>query len=115
MTTQNQPQAEHDPEIAENIAALKSMRDLYNTAQEVVYAEERWLRSRGWQHTSDTPGCYWLWIKPVDQGRTAMCDRSTAMTIERALIHEQANQNDIWETEDGEFRVGSEDAPDDDA
>jgi hypothetical protein len=36
-----------------------------------------WLRNNGWEHTSSTPGCYWMWRK-----NEFFCDTATAERIE---------------------------------
>lgn len=40
------------------------------------------LRARGWEYTSDSPGCYWLWQKKLKDGRTVLCTLETAVRFE---------------------------------
>lgn len=44
-------------------------------------AETKWLTSSGWQHTSSTPGSYWLWMKEWD-GKTFLVEQATAARIQ---------------------------------
>jgi hypothetical protein len=37
-----------------------------------------WLRENGWELTSDTPGCFWMWRKGE-----FFCDAGTAERIQR--------------------------------
>lgn len=55
------------------------------TAGDISWAREllefdvdAFLRSRGWTHTSDTPGSIWLWTKEID-GKTFLVDKDTAI------------------------------------
>ena len=42
---------------------------------------DSWLRSRGWSHTSETPGCYWMWQREW-KGKTFLVDTTTAERIQ---------------------------------
>jgi len=48
------------------------------------YRIDAFLRSRGWGHTSSTPGSLWLWTKLIG-GETYYVDRGTAMHMEATL------------------------------
>jgi hypothetical protein len=39
---------------------------------------DEWLRQNGWEHTSSTPGCFWMWRKGE-----FFCDAITAERIQR--------------------------------
>jgi hypothetical protein len=39
---------------------------------------DKWLRENGWEHTSHTPGCFWMWRKGE-----FFCDADTAERIQR--------------------------------
>jgi hypothetical protein len=41
----------------------------------------KWLRLRGWQYTSSTPGSYWMWTKEWD-GKHFLVDEKTAERIQ---------------------------------
>jgi hypothetical protein len=50
--------------------------------------KSRYLRARGWKHTSTTPGCYWLWEKTLvdERGvRVALVDLDTAVRLQQHL------------------------------
>lgn len=49
--------------------------------QELRHAAEAHLRSRGWKHTSSTPGSYWMWVAEID-GQKFMVDFIAAMRIQ---------------------------------
>lgn len=40
-----------------------------------------YLRSKGWKHTSSTPGCYWMWEREIG-GRTLLVELATAVRIQ---------------------------------
>ena len=42
---------------------------------------DAFLRKRGWNHTSSTPGSYWLWNKVID-GKSLYVDQGHALSIE---------------------------------
>jgi hypothetical protein len=44
---------------------------------------DKWLELNGWKHTSQTPGCFWMWRKD-----DWFCDAGTAERIERILCSE---------------------------
>jgi hypothetical protein len=73
--------------------------------QDLTYETEAYLRSKGWKHTSSTPGCFWLWEREltiVTHGRpgteferterkvTALMPLDTAVSIQRHLDIEAA-------------------------
>lgn len=64
------------------LLAIKSLRD------EATYSLEKLMRDRGWKHTSDTPGCRWLWEKKLADGRTALVNLETAADFETELCGE---------------------------
>lgn len=52
-------------------------------AQEAAEEErDRYLRSRGWEHTCDNPACTWLWQKPLPDGRIVLVDGDTALSLQ---------------------------------
>lgn len=46
---------------------------------------DAYLRGRGWIYTSDTPGNFWLWSRELDNGRTILVPRDTAISIQESL------------------------------
>ena len=51
--------------------------------EQIGFAVDRYLRRKGWKHTSSTPGCYWLWEKALPDGRVALVSRDIAVRFER--------------------------------
>ncbi len=41
----------------------RSGNEIEDAANELEQAKHRYLRSHGWQYTSSTPGCLWMWVK----------------------------------------------------
>lgn len=58
-----------------------------NAIGDAEYALERaqheYLRSHGWEYTSATPGCLWLWRKATPKGETLLVDTSLAIAMQR--------------------------------
>lgn len=67
---------------------LDELLEIDNMHNEANHRADNLLRSRGWEHTSDTPGCIWQWVKKLPDGRTAMVDRARAIDIETELCGE---------------------------
>lgn len=44
-------------------------------------AEHKWLRDKGWSETSQTPGCYWMWLMEWG-GKTLLVNQQTAARIQ---------------------------------
>lgn len=47
-------------------------------------AREDYLRARGWKHTCETPGSYWLWEKRIDE-RTFLMNEEAAFSIQARI------------------------------
>lgn len=47
------------------------------------FKKDALLRKRGWQHTSSTPGCIWLWKKEIKGHGMVMVNRDTAIYISK--------------------------------
>lgn len=50
-----------------------------------------YLRKSGWNYTSSTPGCYWMWTKEIE-GRTYMVDAGHADSFQRDLDYREMNK-----------------------
>lgn len=61
---------------------VAQIRRFESDREQIQFKMEAHLRERGWEHTSQTPGCYWRWVKKLPDGRTVMCDFGAAITIE---------------------------------
>lgn len=55
---------------------------------------EKILRRRGWEYTSSTPGCIWMWQKKLPDGRTILTNAETAKSFEEQLCGEEYEAND---------------------
>lgn len=82
---------------------LKSYDDVMHEREMLEFAIDAFLRSKGWTHTSSTPGCLWLWCKTLKWSETnrddrakggfrktwhtkhVMTDKKTALWIQRTL------------------------------
>lgn len=51
-------------------------------------SEEAFLRERGWKHTCNTPGSFWLWEKMLPDGRMILAARGQAIDMQRWLDSE---------------------------
>lgn len=82
------------------------MTERFDYQDEMTALHERaesYLRSRGWEHTSSTPACYWLWIKAMPEhaatkavpaGTLMLCDREMALAMEARLDYEERLRSD---------------------
>ena len=53
-----------------------------------------YLEKCGWKYTCETPGCFWLWQRALDDGRTVLTDRETAVRI-AATMNEPDEPGDV--------------------
>lgn len=44
----------------------RSGNEIADATDAVERAKFAYLRSHGWQYTSSTPGCMWMWVKVCD-------------------------------------------------
>lgn len=49
---------------------------------------EAYLRAKGWKHTSQTVGCYWMWFKTIN-GQSYGCSTADAFRIQDSLDREE--------------------------
>lgn len=78
---------------------MKTVEAVRYEREMLEFKVDAYLRSKGWEHTSSTPGCLWLWVKlvkwttlefPKKNGRwtkvkhehLVMTDKNTALSIE---------------------------------
>lgn len=78
----------------EEVRAAKTVHDIAFLREQFGYAEDEFLRRRGWKHTSDTPGCFWMWQREID-GKVYSVSKSTALSMEEI--------NDVHEDEDDDL------------
>mgnify|MGYP001596777083 CR=1 FL=1 len=55
---------------------------------ELQHRTEAYLRAKGWEHTSSTVGCYWMWFKTVE-GRQYGCSTDDAFRIQDVIDREE--------------------------
>lgn len=60
---------------------LNNPDDFESARQEIEWAENKYLKEHGWVHTSDSPGCIWLWAKQW-QGKILMVPRAIAISMQ---------------------------------
>ena len=90
-----QPQAQTESAIADSVQRpcsatpfLEKLYEIKAMRDEANHRTDRLLRERGWEYTSQTPGCVWQWVKKLPDGRTAMVDIGRAIDIETELCGE---------------------------
>jgi len=79
------------------MADLKSIAHLRWEREQARFAEEAYLRGKGWKHTSKTPGSYWLWEREL-AGRRVLVDFEFALRIQEqaeALACECPTPHDV--------------------
>lgn len=69
MTTEQVKRIDAEQRTAKRIEELR---------REAENLRDNWLRKCGWEHTSKTPGCFWMWRKDE-----FFCDAETAERIQR--------------------------------
>lgn len=61
---------------------------IYDKLNQIDYDRSRvihkFLDERGWEHTSSTPGCYWMYKKTIN-GCVFLVGPETALNFEHAL------------------------------
>ena len=58
--------------------------------QGALHLEENWLRSRGWEHTSSTVGCYWMWERELTEPIYSAAKKTGERTRVYLVTHETA-------------------------
>lgn len=76
-----------------------SLQDLQQHEFELEEGRRRFLRDRGWNYTSDHPGCVWLWDKVVD-GKTYCVDEHVAVGFEEWWENLKESE-ELFEEDDG--------------
>ncbi len=92
---------------------MKTRDDVLHAREMLEFEVDDYLRSKGWKHTSTTPGCFWLWCKDVEwtttqrifpapstgvephwetttHKRSVMTDKDTALAIQGHFDDEEA-------------------------
>ena len=75
------------------------MEEQMTVLPRVPFEKEDFLRNRGWKHSSDTPGSYWLWRKSID-GKDYTGNTKEALSLERAIEEREAWKSEAKEDEE---------------
>lgn len=68
--------------------------------EQLGFRESAWLRAKGWEHTCETPGSFWLWRKVLEAphargknppGTVILVDQDMALTLQEWM--------DAWEAD----------------
>jgi hypothetical protein len=60
---------------------LKEITEIERLRSRAENKRGQWLRNRGWEYTSSTPGCYWMYRKEWE-GKVFLVDEPTAARIQ---------------------------------
>lgn len=60
---------------------IKNVYEARGKREDVEYEIDAFLRSKGWNHTSSTPGCLWMWEREID-GRRVLVDKEHALSMQ---------------------------------
>ena len=63
-------------------------RDFFARERNLDNDKRDFLKSRGWEHTSTTPGSFWMFQKALADGRIMLTTMEHALTVE-ALTQNQ--------------------------
>lgn len=68
------------------------------TCEDVIHAKKEYLRSTGWECSSDHPYGLWLWSKDYD-GKTYRCDLDTALHVQDGIEGDESVEaaDEEWE------------------
>ena len=58
----------------------KTFDDLDFEIEQLGFEKDALLRNAGWEHTSSTPGCLWLWKRKIGR-ETYLVNQSSAIAI----------------------------------
>ena len=63
----------------------------------IRYRKEAYLRTKGWDHTSSTVGCYWMWFKTVNERHYGCCteDAFRIQSVTDRQEYESAHQEEF--------------------
>jgi hypothetical protein len=64
--------------------AIKSVSDVRAERDRLEHQVDAFLRSAGWNHTSATPGCHWMWERVID-GRRILVEKDMALSVQAHL------------------------------
>lgn len=53
-----------------------------NDTEEICFRKDAWLRKKGWNQTSSTPGSLWLWKKDLPGFGTMYVNQDSALHMQ---------------------------------
>ncbi len=62
-----------------------SPEDIDLEIEQLNFKKDAWLRKKGWNHTSGTPGCLWLWKKEIPSHGVVLVNRDSAIWMQNWL------------------------------
>ena len=65
---------------------LRSLQAVTAEREQLEFAVDAFLRSRGWHHSSNNPACIWLWERVLPDGRHILLSKEAALQFERLDI-----------------------------
>lgn len=69
--------------------STKNINELLEDAEfNLKHLKDQYLVKNGWIYTSETPGCYWRWVKKWE-GKTLICNDDDAMLFEKQIQLDQ--------------------------
>jgi hypothetical protein len=77
--------AEKDPAASWTMSGpLKSAAEADYQREHLDFRIAAYLRGAGWNHTSDTPGCFCMWERKI-KGRRLLVSQDTALRMQQDL------------------------------
>ena len=66
---------------------LRALEDAADRASGLLTAaRHNYLKGRGWEWTCQTPGCVWMWMRTIPDGRTLLVlTEAQALAFQREL------------------------------
>jgi hypothetical protein len=80
MLAKNTPQIQFEANSFDQLPHIQAQLQR-DEAEKIV---DDWLRRRGWKHSSDNPGCIWLWEKTFD-GTSVRLNEDMAAWMQREM------------------------------
>jgi len=62
----------------------KSLDEIASEIEQLGFDQDRYLREHGWNYTSNTPGCFWLWTREWD-GKVLAVSKELALRMQHVM------------------------------
>lgn len=59
-----------------------NIEDIDFEIEQLNFKKDAWLRKKGWDFTSSTPGHLWLWKKEINNYGTILTNRDSAIHMQ---------------------------------